>query len=107
MSTNPLKSRQSEAPGNRSQEEWVDHGNMRLAELGRKDVRWSLRDGKAVLDWTIRPHIAAHPFKHPMDRRGEPMSAEDTRILNNCLEDAGATARYRPDGTRYSIADAA
>ena len=114
MTTNRLA--KSEAPSRRTPEEWVEHGNQMLAGiiatskgdyLKRNDVRWVLRDGQPVLDWTVRPHIAAHPFKHPMDRRGEPMSAEDTQILNYCLEEAGATARYLPDGTRFTIGDQA
>lgn len=38
-----------------------------------------------------------------MDRRGEAMSAEDTAELNDRLEKLGATARYRPDGSKYFI----
>jgi hypothetical protein len=38
-----------------------------------------------------------------MDRRGKPMSEEDTAELNQILENMGATARYRPDGSRYLI----
>jgi hypothetical protein len=41
--------------------------------------------------------------KPVMDRRGEPMSEEDTAELNRILEASGATARYRPDGSRYFI----
>jgi hypothetical protein len=41
--------------------------------------------------------------KSVMDRRGEPMSDEDTETLNRILESLGATARYRSDGSRYSI----
>lgn len=41
--------------------------------------------------------------KPVMDRRGEPMSEEDTAELNRILEGLGATARYRPDGSRYLI----
>lgn len=38
-----------------------------------------------------------------MDRRGQPMSAEDTDELNRILASLGATARYRTDGSRYKI----
>jgi len=38
-----------------------------------------------------------------MDRRGEPMSQEDTDELNKRLEWSGATARYRVDGSRYLV----
>lgn len=104
MTANPLndgvppKQRRKVSP-----EEMCDLGNAHLAEIGRTDVAWEIRKGEAVLDWTVRPHISGHHLKHPMDRRGEPMSAEDTRILNYCLEKAGATARYLPDGSRYTI----
>ena len=37
-----------------------------------------------------------------MDRRGQPMSAEDTAELNRRIEWAGGSARYREDGTRYT-----
>lgn len=39
-----------------------------------------------------------------MDRRGEPMSEADTAELNRVLEALGATARYRADGSRYTVA---
>lgn len=41
--------------------------------------------------------------RHVMDRRGEPMTEEETAELNTELERLGATARYRPDGSRYLI----
>ncbi len=44
------------------------------------------------------------PIRKPvMDRRGEPMSQEDTDELNTTLEKFNATARYRSDGSRYMI----
>jgi hypothetical protein len=43
------------------------------------------------------------PKKHVMERRGEPMSEEETAELNRILENLGATARYRPDGSRYML----
>jgi hypothetical protein len=42
-----------------------------------------------------------------MDNRGKPMSDEETDELNGILESLGASARYRPDGTRYLIEKAA
>ena len=39
-----------------------------------------------------------------LDRRGRPLSEADTAELNALLAEMGATARYRPDGTRYSAA---
>lgn len=48
--------------------------------------------------------LPAPPIRKPvMDRRGEPMSEEDTDELNAILEKLGATARYRPDGSRYLV----
>jgi hypothetical protein len=41
------------------------------------------------------------PPRHLLDRRGEPMSEDETNELNRLLENLGATARYRPDGSRY------
>lgn len=44
------------------------------------------------------------PPKRPvMDRRGEPMSEEETAELNGILEKLRATARYRTDGSKYFV----
>jgi hypothetical protein len=40
-----------------------------------------------------------------MDRRGEAMTEEDTAELNGILENLGATARYRADGSRYLVGE--
>lgn len=110
MTTNRLA--RAEAPAQLTPEQICEHHNQILAGviptskgdfIKRNDVRWEVRDGVPVLDWVVRPHISGHHLKHPMDRRGEAMSAEDTRILNYCLEKAGATARYMPDGSRYTV----
>lgn len=55
---------------------------------------------------TVRETRMALPpptTRNVMDRRGEPMSEADTAELNAILESVGATARYRPDGSRYCI----
>jgi len=50
------------------------------------------------------PVIEGPPPKKPlMDRRGEPMSEEETTELNGILETLKAKARYRADGSRYFI----
>jgi hypothetical protein len=82
-------------------EEWCDHLNGHLASIGRTDIRWYVRDNKPVLDWVERPHIAERWRKHVMDRRGEPMSQEDTDKLNYRLEQAGAKVRYDRNGGRF------
>jgi hypothetical protein len=52
------------------------------------------------------PLIEGPPRKVPvMDRRGQPMSEEDTNELNGILENLGANARYRSDGSRYFLSD--
>jgi hypothetical protein len=44
------------------------------------------------------------PLRIPvMNRRGQPMSDEDTAELNGILEKLGATARYHADGSRYVV----
>lgn len=43
------------------------------------------------------------PKRDVMAHRGEPMSEEETTELNGILESLGAIARYRPDGSRYTI----
>lgn len=43
------------------------------------------------------------PKRPVMDRRGEPMSEEDTAELNRILENLKAKARYRPDGSKYFV----
>ncbi len=47
------------------------------------------------------------PPKHVLERRGEPMNEIDTAELNRILEWQGAKARYRTDGSRYLIDEAA
>jgi hypothetical protein len=50
------------------------------------------------------PAIPGPPIRIPvMDRRGQPMSEEETAELNAILESLGATARYREDGSRYLV----
>ena len=41
------------------------------------------------------------PRGNVMDRRGQPMSEDETRELNSILASLGATKRYRPDGSKY------
>ena len=60
------------------------------------------RDGRERRD-----RLAPPSERHVMERRGEPMSAEDTAALNAELERLGATARYREDGSKYFIERAA
>lgn len=43
------------------------------------------------------------PKKHVMDRRGEPMDEADCAELNRILENLGAQARYRCDGSRFKV----
>jgi hypothetical protein len=51
-----------------------------------------------------RKALEAPPVKIPvMDRRGQPMTEDDTAELNATLEKLGAKARYRADGSRYMI----
>jgi hypothetical protein len=47
------------------------------------------------------PKRDTSPPKSLMDRRGQPMSDEDTAELNTILASIGATKRYRSDGTKY------
>lgn len=47
--------------------------------------------------------LAPPTKRNVMDRRGEPMSQADTDALNTELERLGATARYRPDGSRFTL----
>lgn len=54
-----------------------------------------------------QPCLPAPSRRNVMDRRGEPMSAEDTAELNRVLELNGATARYREDGSKYHVQKAA
>jgi hypothetical protein len=53
------------------------------------------------MDW----HRDSSPLTYTpvMDRRGEPMSEADTAQLNEQLAAAGATARYRQDGSRFRV----
>jgi hypothetical protein len=47
------------------------------------------------------------PKRSLLDRRGEAMTQEESDELNRILAQLGATARYRPDGSRYTIERAA
>lgn len=62
---------------------------------GRRATAAEERDRQQALPPPIKRNV--------MDRRGEAMSAEDTAELNRILEQAGATARYREDGSKYFI----
>jgi hypothetical protein len=69
-----------------------------IIEATAQAMRWrrnSAEDGPLALP--------APSTKHVLDRRGEPMSESDTAQLNGILENLGATARYRPDGSRYTV----
>jgi hypothetical protein len=44
--------------------------------------------------------------RHIADRSRESFTAEDWAELNDYLERMGATARYRPDGSRYLVGEA-
>lgn len=75
-----------------------------------KIVPTILAECKDMLQWrrgsTSGYGLALPPptKRHVMDRRGEPMTEEDTARLNEILENLGATARYRSDGSRYTVA---
>jgi hypothetical protein len=43
------------------------------------------------------------PRRNVMEHRGKPMSEEETAELNGMLERLGAIARYRMDGSRYTV----
>lgn len=58
---------------------------------------------RARLDLDCPPALPTPTKRSLMDRRGEAMTEAETAELNSILESLGATARYRPDGTRYTI----
>lgn len=74
-----------------------------------KIVPTIIAETKEMMGWRkdiySQPALPAPTKKHVMDRRGEPMSDDDTEKLNGILENLGATARYRSDGSRYLIGD--
>ncbi len=76
----------------------------RACELRDKAVLFGmmLRPAQPALDTPV-VEIPLPP-RPVMDRRGEAMSDDDTAELNTLLEKLGATARYRADGSRYSVA---
>lgn len=43
------------------------------------------------------------PKRNVMDRRGAPMTAEETEEMNGILAGLGACTRYREDGSRYEV----
>lgn len=72
-----------------------------IIEATSQAMRW--RKGSASENLAL----PAPSRRSVMDRRGEPMSEADTNELNGILANLGATARYRPDGTRYTVDQAA
>ena len=59
-----------------------------------------MRSRKEAARAIIEP-VGVLPKKPILDRRGERMTSAETDELNAALERLGATARYRPDGSRY------
>jgi hypothetical protein len=93
-----------------------------ILEIGAKKARQScdhpskivpaiIADTAEMMSWRRARVVTDEPLqiagpkpkKHVMERRGEPMDEEDTAELNRILENLGATARYRPDGSRFTI----
>ncbi len=77
----------------------------RAADLGEQRLPYGMtvrfKDKETVERvWTAQPAPKSGPL---LDRRGEAMSNADTAELNTILASLGATARYRADGSRYSV----
>lgn len=53
MTANPL--RNTAQTVKRTPHEWCDRGNQLLAEMGRNDVHWIVRDGRVAIEWKCRP----------------------------------------------------
>lgn len=69
-----------------------------------------LEDANADWAWRKRRYagelaqsrlLAPPSPKHVLDRRGEPMSEDDTAKLNEILANLGASFRYNADGSRF------
>lgn len=67
------------------------------AEPRLRDRKWMEREFPST------PALPAPSKKSPYDRRGEPMSAEDTEALNLYLKSAGSCFRYKESGERYKV----
>jgi hypothetical protein len=87
-------------------QERCDRANAHAQSIGRHDIRWVILFGRLEIE-----QINAAPIgmasrtssRDLMARRGEPMSRENTDRLNAQIEKLGGHARYRPDGSRYSL----
>ena len=102
MSDNPLTTGKA-ATVKRSKQELVDLCN---ATRSRLDIEWRIsKVGQIYISLTDDQPVYVSP--DVMNRRGERMSWEDTAKLNERLEGLGANARYRPDGSRYFLDQAA
>ncbi len=106
MTTNRLK-RSAVSLDWKPPEQFCREANEKLT---RKDVEWVCMDGKPVLRFVKSPiamlrEIEHDPRRDVMDRRGQPMTESDTFKLNKRLEQLGAIARYRSDGSRYLITE--
>lgn len=98
------------------------------SQFGRKATIADLEDGAAMLNvsaaehncpwrFAVVPNDAGRmcirkiaydaqaflPKRDVMDRRGERMTHADATELNRRLEYLGAAARYRPDGSRFTL----
>jgi hypothetical protein len=69
-----------------------------------KIVPTILKETADVMRWRREANETHTTVRRPvMDRRGEPMSDEDTAELNGILDRLNACARYRSDGSRYEV----
>jgi hypothetical protein len=100
---NPLKGAKQRAK--LTPHEICDLGNSHLAEIGRDDIEWIVRDGQWMIVWKKSAAVMLAESNarrvDPMDRRGQPMSESDTFKLNKELERLGAKVRYDRHGNRY------
>lgn len=98
-------------------EDWLDEAARRWARAQPFFPRTcELREDALSYGRHITARVALPAPKDPnppmprrpiLDRRGDLMSEGETEELNTILANLGARARYRADGSRYTIGDAA
>ncbi len=90
------------ATGCRAARGKCDHPSKIVPTIITETESWmALRHNAARM--SSHTYLPAPTRRSVMDRRGEAMSDDDCAELNAILENLGATARYRPDGSRYLI----
>lgn len=73
-----------------------------MAEV-EDNLKWRRESARSAAEYRALPAPTRRTIGQLMDHRRGPMTAEETSDLNAHLAHLGATARYRPDGSKYHV----